>query len=110
MYERRVLTGVTGFLRVVPDAVRYRVDRAGYAGGTFSGVVRGGLTGDPPSFEVDLSLDGLSLRALAADQEHSVAREHAWVAAEARLQEIRVYVERLEALPDRTRQDAGDDH
>jgi hypothetical protein len=46
--------------------------------------------------------------ALAADQEHSVAREQARVAAEARLHEIRVYVERLEAMLERTRQDAAE--
>lgn len=68
VYDRRVLTDVTGFLRVVPDALRYRIDRAGYADGTFSGVVRGELTADPLPFEIDLSLDGLSLQALAADQ------------------------------------------
>lgn len=68
VYERRVLSDVTGFLRVVPDALRYRIDRAGYADGSFSGVVRGELTTDPLPFEIDLSLDGLSLQALAADQ------------------------------------------
>jgi translocation and assembly module TamB len=64
----RVLTDVDGILRLRPESLRYDVDYAAYAGGTVSGVIAAELPADPRPFEVDLTVDGLDLEALVADQ------------------------------------------
>lgn len=64
----RALTGVDGILRVRPESLRYDLDHAAYAGGTVSGVITAELQSDPRPFDVDVSLDGLDLRTVVADQ------------------------------------------
>jgi len=68
VYESRVLTDVQGSVRVVPDALRYSLDRASYAGGVVSGVVRGELGSERPDYQVDLHVERLGLQDLARDQ------------------------------------------
>lgn len=68
VYDRRVVTDVEGFLRVMPDVLRYSMGRASYAGGRLAGVVQGEIAGKPRPFTVDLSLEGLNLETVVADQ------------------------------------------
>lgn len=68
VYEQRELTDVQGFLRVVPDALRYSIGRATYAGGRVAGVVQGEIARSPRPFVVDLSLEDLDLETVVADQ------------------------------------------
>ncbi len=68
LVAERVLTDVDGVLRVRPEALRYEIESARYAGGGASGVVTAELQAEPRSFQVDLALEGLDLRILVADQ------------------------------------------
>ncbi len=67
--DRRVLSDVSGTLRVVPDGVRYQIDHAAYAGGSFSGLVSGDLGAAETPFQVDLQVVDLGLPELIADQD-----------------------------------------
>ncbi len=82
VYETRVLTDVQGSLRVVPDALRYSLDRASYADGVVSGVVRGELGVDRPDYQVDLHLERLALQTIARDQELPLEGIHGRVGGE----------------------------
>ncbi|HSL83825.1 MAG TPA: translocation/assembly module TamB domain-containing protein, partial [Thermoanaerobaculia bacterium] len=68
LVAERVLTDVDGVLRVRPEALRYEVSNARYAGGGIAGLIAADLQADPRSFEVDLALQDLSLRTLVEDQ------------------------------------------
>ncbi len=64
----RVLRNVAGELRVLPESLRYEIATASYAGGSLSGLVTVELQEEPRPVGVDLSLAGLDLRTLVADQ------------------------------------------
>ncbi|HEX6200370.1 MAG TPA: hypothetical protein VF150_08910, partial [Thermoanaerobaculia bacterium] len=68
LVAERVLSDVDGVLRVRPEALRYEVATASYAGGGISGVIAADLEADPRTFEVDLALEDLGLRTLVEDQ------------------------------------------
>jgi len=82
VYEQRVLTDVQGFLRVVPDALRYSIGRAFYAGGRMAGVVQGEIARTPRPFQVDLSLEGLDLETVIADQGLELEGVHGLIGGE----------------------------
>jgi len=82
VYENRVLEDVQGSIRVVPDALRYSIDRATYADGVVSGVVRGALGVENPEYQVDLHVERLALQALARDQELPLEGIHGRVGGE----------------------------
>lgn len=64
----RVLRDVAGELRVLPESLRYEIATASYAGGSLSGLVTVELQDDPRPVGVDLSLAGIDLGTLVADQ------------------------------------------
>lgn len=64
----RTLADVSGILRIRPELLRYEIDHAAYTGGTVTGVIAAELEPDPRPFQVDLTLAGLDLEALVADQ------------------------------------------
>ena len=84
--------GSIALMLTVPPSSRWRSGRRGIDAGLATRVgeltVKAEAAGDSPRS---------GACALAAEQERSAAREQAWVAAEARLHEIRTHVEQLEA-------------
>lgn len=82
VYDRRVLTGVEGSLRLVPDALRYSIDRATYADGAITGVVRGELGVERPDYEVDLHVERLALQQLVRDQDLALEGIHGRIGGE----------------------------
>lgn len=80
--DRRVLSDVSGTLRVVPDGLRYEIDHADYAGGSISGLVSGDLAAEPRPFQADLQVADLGLPELIADQDLPLEGLHGRVSGE----------------------------